>query len=105
MLAEAEEIGLVLRPPAVEVQLVLVDHCLAQPLDLVELRPGADRHAGVPLLSGAGCYATTVDLESIGSLGQSLDREHAVAARKRCLIRSIFWSRRSRQALIFDAEA
>src|SRR5262245_61968085 len=59
VLAEAEQVGDVLRPPAVEVQLVLLEDRLAQLLELVVLRAARDRHAPRPVLpAGGGQYLT-----------------------------------------------
>src|SRR5437879_1176349 len=65
VLAEAEQVRLVLRTPAMEIKPILVDDGLPESLRLVELRSMGKLHSGLPVRGAPAGYPGPVDLQGI----------------------------------------
>ena len=78
--AEAEQVGFVLRSPAVEVQAVLVHNGSPQPLSLVEFGPVGDCDAMGPLTGVRGRDALAVDHQRMATSRQVAKLDYADVA-------------------------
>src|SRR5262245_1375798 len=105
VLAEAEEVRLVLRPPAVEEQLVLDDDHLAQGLRLLEFGPAYEPYPAGPLGGAGRDDLLAVDRQDVLAGGQALDDERALVGVKGRFRRPGGGRRRGRQGLVGDGEA
>src|SRR5579863_1364337 len=73
--AEAEQVGLVLRPPAVEVEAILGDDGASQLLRLSELRPGAKDDTSLPLLGAGRVDRLAVNVQRVAALWQIVNAQ------------------------------
>src|SRR6266566_1865862 len=77
MFPKAQEIGFVLRTPAIEIELILFEDCLAQCLGLLELRPAVNRHPAPPFRVRCRLHCCAVHLQLVEARAQALDLDLA----------------------------
>src|SRR6266849_4340618 len=65
LLAKAVDVGLVLRPPAVKEEAILLDDGLSQLFHLIELRAARNPDTGSPFFSRSRHYFATINSERI----------------------------------------